>query len=94
MVRKFAVKTLHYILSDCAVSKNKEKLIFLMDNDPSQRGKLATDALHDVGAELLDIQPRLPDLNPIENVSNNVKSELVKQALQGKIEKRAPMNLE
>ena len=42
-------RTLHYILSDCAVSKNKEKLIFLMDNDPSQRSKLATDALHDVG---------------------------------------------
>ena len=52
-----------------------------MDNDPSQRSKLARDALHDVGAEGLDIPPRSPDLNPIENVFNNVKSEFVKQAL-------------
>jgi len=86
---KFVQKTLHSILSDCAVSKNKERLIFLMDNDPSQRSKLATDALHDVGAEVLEIPPRSPDLNPIENVFNNVKSELVKQALQGKIEKES-----
>ena len=86
---KFVKQTLHHILRDCAVSKNKEKLIFLMDNDPSQRSKLATDALHDVGAEVLDIPPRSPDLNPIENVFNNVKSELVKQALQGKIEKES-----
>ena len=60
-----------------------------MDNDPSQRSKLATDALKDVGAELLEIPPRSPDLNPIENVFNNVKSKLVKEALQGKIEKES-----
>ena len=86
---KFVQTTLHSILSDCAVSKNKERLIFLMDNDPSQRSKLATDALLDVGAEVLDIPPRSPDLNPIENVFNNVKTELVKQALKGKIEKES-----
>ena len=33
--------------------------------------------------------PRSPDLNPIENVFNNVKSELVKQGLQGKNEKES-----
>lgn len=60
-----------------------------MDNDPSQRSKLATDALHDVGAEVFKIPPRSPDLNPIENVFNNVKSELVKGALQGQIEKES-----
>ena len=43
-----------------------------MDNDPSQRSTLATDALHDVGAEVLDIQPRSPDLTTIGNVFNNV----------------------
>ena len=79
---KFDKRTSHDILSDCAVSKKKGKLIFLMENDPSQRSKLATDALPDVGAEVLDIPPRSPDLNPIENVFNNFKSELVKQVLR------------
>ena len=86
---KFVDKILHYILSGCAVSNNKEKLIFLMDNDPSQWSKPYADALHDVGAEVLDLPPGSSDLNPIENVFNNVKSELVKQTLQGKIEKES-----
>ena len=60
-----------------------------MDNDPSQRSKLATDALQDVGAELIEIPPRSPDLNPIENIFNNVKSQLVKEALYLKIEKES-----
>ena len=60
-----------------------------MDNDPSQRSKLATDALKDIGADLLEIPPRSPDLNLIENVFNNVKSMLLKEALQGKIEKES-----
>ena len=86
---RFVHKTLHPTLIDCAISKEKEKLIFLMDNDPSQRSKLATDALHDVGAELIEIPPRSPDLNPIENIFNNVKSQLVKEALYLKIEKES-----
>ena len=73
----------------CAVSKNKEKLIFLMNNDPSKRSRLPINTLHVVGAKVLDIPPRSPDLNPIDNVFNNVKSELVKQGLQIKIEKES-----
>ena len=46
---KFVKKSLHCILSECGVSKNKDKLMFLMDNGPSQRSKFATDAVHDVG---------------------------------------------
>ena len=59
----------------------------MMDNDPSQRSKLARDALNDVGAEVVHIPPRSPDLNPSENVFNNVKHDLAKGALQGQIQK-------
>ena len=50
---------------------------------------VATDALHDVGAELIEIPPRSPDLNRFENIFNNVKSQLVKEALYLKIEKES-----
>ena len=40
-----------------------------MDNDPSQRSMVAKDALQEIGAELVDIPARSPDLNPIENIS-------------------------
>jgi len=41
---------------------------FLQDGDPSQNSKVAKDALAKVKAEIFDIPPRSPDLNPIENV--------------------------
>lgn len=86
---RFVNRTLHCALTDCAISKGKEKLLFVMDNDPSQRSKLARDALMEVGAEVLYIPPRSPDLNPIENVFNNVKMDLAKGALQGHIQKES-----
>ena len=57
-------------LRECAAMKKKEKLLFVMDNDPSQRSKLASDALEEVGAELVEITARSLDLNPIENLFN------------------------
>ena len=71
------------------MSKDKERLLFVMDNDPSQRSKLAGDALNDVGAEVVHIPQRSPDLNQIENVFNNVKHEFAKGALQGQIQKES-----
>ena len=46
--------------------KNKEKLFFVMDNDPSQRSKLARDALEEVSAQLVEMPVRSP--NPIEHL--------------------------
>jgi len=49
--------------------KNKEHLFFAMDNEPSQRSSKANEALHEIGADLVEIPPRSPDLNPIEKYS-------------------------
>ena len=84
---RFVHRTVHCTLTDCVLSKEKERLLFVMDNDPSQRSKLARDALNDVGAEVVHIPPRSPNLNPIEQVFNNVKHDLAKGALQGQIQK-------
>ena len=71
------------------VRKNLSKLFtceseqkwFVMDNDPSQRSKAAKKAINETGATLFEIPPRSPDLNPIENLFHNVKSQLDKDAL-------------
>ena len=49
--------------------------------------RVAKDALQEIGAELVKIPPRSPDLNPIENVFHNVKRKILKEALQERIEK-------
>ena len=82
---QFAHRTLQKVLMDCAVVKNKEKLLFVMDNDPSQRSTLAKDALDEIGADLVEIPPRSPELNPIENVFHNIKRSLREGALRQRI---------
>ena len=84
---KFAHETLDSTLRKCAAMKKKEKLLFVMDNDPSQRSKLASNALEEVGAELVEIPARSPDLNAIENLFNIIKCNLRQEALRGKIVK-------
>ena len=53
--------------------KMNRRTLFVMDNDPSQRSKSATMALTEIEAELLEIAPRSPDINCIENVFHLVK---------------------
>eukprot|EP00794_Sanderia_malayensis_P002218 gene2218-biopygen1984 len=65
--------------------KSRMAKFFVMDNEPCQTSKLAMDALHDIGATLLRIPARSPDLNPIENVFHNVKRALQNQALAKKL---------
>ena len=52
-----------------------------MDNDPSQRSKSATMALTEIEAELLEIPPRSPDIDCIENVFHLVKRYLEEEAI-------------
>ena len=61
---------------DCAVLKRNEKLLLVMDNDPSQRSMVAKDALQEIGAEHIEIPARSPDLNPIDNIFHNIKRSL------------------
>lgn len=84
---RFIQTTMERSLGDIAMQKDKERLIFVMDNDPSQNSKVAKVALEDIGAELQAIPPRSPDLNPIENVFHNVRINLRQQALEERIER-------
>lgn len=58
---------------------------FIQDGDPSQNSSVAKKALRTIGADLFPIPPRSPDLNPIENIFNLVKSSLAQEAKQKKI---------
>ena len=82
---KFVQATLQKVLMDCAVLKRKEKLLLVMDNDPSQRSMVAKDALQGIDAELVEISARSPDLNPIENIFHNIKHCLREDVLKRKI---------
>ena len=73
------------MLLDRAAATGKEKLLFLQDNDPSQNSGKATEALKIIGAEVLEIPPRSPDLNPIENFFHNVKRMLRQDARTNRI---------
>ena len=53
-----------------------------MDNDPSQRSATAKDTLHEIGADIVEIPPRSPDLNLMDNVFHNIKHRLREGALR------------
>ena len=55
------------------------------DGDPSQNSKAAREEIARLGYVHLKIPPRSPDLNPIENVFNQVQVKLCKDALQQRI---------
>ena len=55
--------------------------LFVMDNDPSQRSKVASTALKDVEAELFKIPARSPDVDCIENVFHLLKRYLEEEAI-------------
>ncbi|XP_028419243.1 uncharacterized protein LOC114545017 [Dendronephthya gigantea] len=71
------------VFSSCSHSKGK---LFLQDGDPSQNSKKANDAMHVVGARKFSIPPRSPDINPIENIFNLVKSKLNSDAIEKNIQ--------
>ena len=77
--------TLHRALINRAAATGKEKLLFVQDNDPSQNSAKAKESLKTIGAEVVKIPPRSPDLNPIENFFHNVKRKLRQDALDKKL---------
>ena len=53
-----------------------------MDNDPSQRSKVAKRALQDIEAELHEIPPRSPDINVVsESIFHLLRMDLEEEAL-------------
>lgn len=74
------------IFATCANRKGK---LFLQDGDPSQNSKKAKDTMHSVGARKFSIPPRSPDINPIENIFNQVKRKLSSDAIEKNIEQES-----
>ena len=54
---------------------------FLQDGDPCQNSRICKEAMEKLGASLFPIPARSPDINPIENVFNNVKVQLREDAI-------------
>ena len=54
----------------------KDSLVFLMDNDPSQTSAKAKRALRSARANMHVIPARSPDLNPIENLFNMARKQI------------------
>ena len=65
-------------------NKGDSKL-WIQDGDPSQNSALARCSWLVLGAELLSIPPRSPDINPIENFFKLVKDRLRKDAIANNI---------
>ena len=59
--------------------------MFIQDGDPRQNSAKAWKAIASIGAKLLVIPPRSPDLNPIENVFHLVRKRLDIEAFEQKI---------
>ena len=60
----------------------KPSKMFIQDGYPSQNSALARAGLRRVGAKLLAIPPRSPDLNPIENIFHIVQRILEADAIK------------
>ena len=58
----------------------KDKLV-LQDGDPSQNSRKANNAIYKLGTKKFSIPARSPDMNPIENVFNYVRTKLHEKSL-------------
>ena len=61
----------------------------LQDGDPSQNSKIARDELFKQNIRLFSIPPRSPDLNPIENLFNQVRRTIKEDSLQRQLERES-----
>ena len=60
-------------------------MLFFQDGDPTQNSRKAKKAF-DVGSRMFSIPTRSPDINPIENMFNNVRKKLREDAIEHHIE--------
>ena len=58
---------------------------FVQDGCPVQNSRIVKDALREMNLEVISIPARSPDLNPVENLFNNVRRDLRQQAIDRKI---------
>ena len=62
-------------------SNNPKDKLFLQDSDPSQNSREANNVMYKIEAKKLSIPSGIPDLNPIENVFNYVRTKLHEESL-------------
>ena len=67
-------------------SANLKSMLFLQDGDPTQNSRKAKKAFDYVGCRMFSILARSPDINPIENMFNNVHKKLKEDAIEHHIE--------
>lgn len=67
-------------------SSNPKGMLFLQDGDPTQNSRKAKKAFDDVGCRMFSIPARSPDINPIENMFNNVRKRLGQDTIDKRIE--------
>ena len=82
---EFIETTFQRVLLDPAAVAGKEKLLFSQDNGPRQNSAKAKEVINNIGAEVVKIPARSPDLNPTENFFHNVKRQLRQDAMEKKI---------
>ena len=61
-------------------------MLYLQDGEPTQNSRKAKKAFDDVGSRMFSILARSPNINPIENMINNVCKKLREDAIEHHIE--------
>jgi len=90
MNRKMAGKDYASIVNTKIFNKHLAKTRQLIqDNDPVQNSKVARSAFARQKIKLVPIPSKSPDINVIENLFNDSKQQLAKQALQQNITKES-----
>ena len=66
-------------------SNNPNDKLFLQDSDPLQNSRKVNNPMYKMGAKKFSIPTRSPELNPIENVFNYVRTKLYEESLNRNI---------
>ena len=91
----FVLANFNKIFKTCNKKRKEGAYIWLQDGDKCQNSVVAKKALGTVYKNKVQaIPPRSPDLNPIENVFNTVKSSLKKEAIEKSIMKESKVEFE
>ena len=76
-------------VKDALRRSGKTSKRILQDGDPSQNSKLARKELFKQNIRLFSIPPRSPDLNPIENLFNQVRLKIKADSLSKQLQKES-----
>ena len=63
----------------------RKNSFFIQDGDPSQNSRNANNTMYKVGAKNVNMPARSPDMNPIKNVLNYLRTKLHEESLSRNI---------